>query len=238
MAYETATASIYDLYCGDRTPEVEQWIKYAGPAPARLLEPMCGTAEVAFMLAERGYEVTGVDLSAPMLAVAEARRSEVPAEVSGRVTLIEGDICRVNLPEGHFDFAHVGHGSWNLLTDRALRVNALRAILRSLRPGGRLVLADLFFPFTTSGCSEPRTFKPFRPAPAGLDVEKTSYMERDAQRQVVQIHEELRVNGEVTEHHLTLQVLSPQELKAELAEAGFATVEVLESPSLTAIATA
>lgn len=228
MSYEAETAAIYDLYFGDRTPEVERWVRLAGPAPARLLEPMCGTAEVAFLLAARGYEVTGVDLSQPMLAVAEERRLTVAGEVSERVTLVCGDICRVALPESHFDFAFVGNGSWNLLTDRDLRVSALRAIRRSLRPGGRLVLAALFHPFATSSCTEPRRFKPFRPAPPGMEIEKSSHMERDADRQLVLIHERLTVNGQVSAHHLTLQVLRPEELTAELREAGFALIEIAD----------
>ncbi|MGE5676075.1 MAG: class I SAM-dependent methyltransferase [Mycobacterium leprae] len=228
MSYESETAAIYDLYFGDRTPEVERWAHLAGPAPARLLEPMCGTAEVACLLAERGYEVTGVDLSAPMLCVAEEKRRNLAKEAAERVILICGDICQVALPDSAFDLAYIGNGSWNLLTDRGLRVSALRAIRRSLRPGGRLVLAGLFLPFVASGCAEPRSFRPFRPAPPGIEVEKSSYMERDADRQLVQIHERLTVNGQVSAHHLKIQVLRPEELAAELAEAGFASVEIAD----------
>lgn len=226
MSYEAETAAVYDLFCyPDRGPEVDRWARLAGPPPARLLEPMVGTAEVALLLAARGYTVTGVDLSAPMLTAGEKRRQAAPPDVAERVTLVEGDICTVALPAGSFDLAFVGSGSWNLLTDRDLRVRALTAVRRSLKPGGRLVL-DMFLPLKQTGRTEPRTFQALRPAPGGVSVFKTSFMERNAETQVAHIHETLSVDGHLSEHHLTLQVLLPGELEAECYAAGFAAVSV------------
>lgn len=248
MSYEAEVAALYDLYCWpDRSPEADRWARLAGPAPACVLEPMSGTGEVALLLAEQGYTVWGVELSPHMHALAELRRQAAPPEVAARLRLVEGDISRVALPEACFDLTFVGSGSWNLLTDRALRVRALTAICRSLKPGGRLVL-DLFLPLRTTGTTEPRTFKPVRPHPLGYEVEKSSFMERNAATQVLQIHETISVNGQTFPHDLTLQVLLPEQVEAELMSAGFHAVALYggedlspytaESDSLFVLATA
>src|ERR1043166_6080491 len=47
-------------------------------AGSRALDLCCGTGDVAFALAAQGAKVTGLDFSAPMLAVAEERKSRLP----------------------------------------------------------------------------------------------------------------------------------------------------------------
>lgn len=223
MSYDANTAAIYDLYFGPREPEADLWARLAGPAATHLLEPMIGTGEVAVMLAERGFLVTGVDLSAPMLAVAGERCRAAGPDVAERIRLIEGDMGRIVLPLHYFDLAYVSHGSWHLLAEYRMRVDALRAVRRSLRPGGKLAM-ELFPPVKASGRSEPRSFRPFRPAPEGLDVVKTSSMERDDLEQVLRIHEVLCVNGQESENYLILQLLTPAQIEAECRKAGFGSV--------------
>ena len=229
MPYCAETAAIYDLYFPpDRSPEADLWTRLAGPAATHLLEPMIGTGEVAALLAARGFAVTGVDLAAPMLALAEERRQAAGPEVAGRISLIEGDISRVALSPGRFDLAYVSHGSWHLLAERRMRMDGLRAIRRALRPGGKLAM-ELFPPLKSGGRSEPREFRPFRPAPPGLDVVKTSAVERDVDQQVMRIHEALAVNGRTTECCLVLQLLTPEQIRSELKKAGFRQVALYGS---------
>src|SRR5438270_6791574 len=56
------------LFAADR-PFVEEHC----PRPGRLLDLGCGTGRLLVALAQRGYEVLGVDLSWEMLAVASAK---------------------------------------------------------------------------------------------------------------------------------------------------------------------
>ncbi|MFZ5828269.1 MAG: class I SAM-dependent methyltransferase [Bacillota bacterium] len=233
MAYEEQIARIYDLYFPpDRSPEADLWARLAGKGSKRLLEPMIGTAEVACLLARRGYRVTGVDLSGPMLTEARRRLASLHPPVAARIDLIEGNICTAPLPEASFDLAYVGNGSWHLLTDRALRVAALRSVCRSLRPGGQLAL-DLFRPLTASGRSEPRTFAPLRPAPDGVTVAKTSQVERDHLTQRMQIEEQITVGDESFDHRLDLQLLTPEQVREELSEAGFTGIALYGDAELT-----
>jgi SAM-dependent methyltransferase len=66
-------ARVYDCYYPDRTSEVQFWDALAAQHGPRVLDLMCGTAEVSLELARRGYRVLGVDLSPAMLSVAAQR---------------------------------------------------------------------------------------------------------------------------------------------------------------------
>ena len=124
--------------------DVEFYRRLAREMGDPVLEVGCGTGRVAIALAEDGHEVVGVDLSAPMLRVAETRRRALPADVAGRLSFEQGDMETLALnrdfpliitPSRVFQF---------MLTTAAQRA-ALGALRAHLRPGGRLVL-DLFDP--------------------------------------------------------------------------------------------
>lgn len=76
-------ASSYDAFTMD--VGYPHWCDYIEGHFARLKRPVktvldlcCGTGSLTWELADRGYEVTGVDLSADMLAVAEEKCRELP----------------------------------------------------------------------------------------------------------------------------------------------------------------
>jgi SAM-dependent methyltransferase len=109
-----------------------------------ILDVGCGTGRVAVALASDGHDVVGVDLSAPMLRLAGARRAALPADVATRVSFSQADMLSLDLgrvfalivaPSRVFQFA--------LTTDAQRQV--LAALRSHLRPDGRLVL-DLFDP--------------------------------------------------------------------------------------------
>ncbi len=59
-----------------------------------LLEVGAGTGHFSYWLAEQGWQVTGLDLSAPMLAQARAR---------GSIPLVQGDAVALPFPDRSFD---------------------------------------------------------------------------------------------------------------------------------------
>ncbi len=101
--------------------------------PARVLDVACGYGRHAFELARRGYEVVGVDLSAPMLR--EARRLG-----RGRKNprFLRGDMRALDF-RGEFDAAYSMFTSFGYFS-HAQNVGALRQIVRAVRPGGRVLL--------------------------------------------------------------------------------------------------
>ncbi len=61
-----------------------------GPPPVRIIDLGCGQGTQAVRLARRGYEVTGVDASAELLARFERDLAAEPAEVRARVRVERG----------------------------------------------------------------------------------------------------------------------------------------------------
>jgi SAM-dependent methyltransferase len=70
-------------------------------ADRTVLEIACGTGRFSVMLAERGADVVGLDISAPMLG--EGRRKAERARVTDAVEFMRGDAARLPFPDGHFD---------------------------------------------------------------------------------------------------------------------------------------
>ena len=72
-AYD-AFAALYDQrwghLAGKLLPDIEECVLCHIPKGARLLDLCCGTGNLAALLSERGYAVTGVDGSKEMLAFA------------------------------------------------------------------------------------------------------------------------------------------------------------------------
>jgi len=111
----------------------------------RILDVGCGTGLLTVEIARRIQrgEVIGVDASRPMIDVARRKRGT--------------DVCRFELAVGEdlpyendsfdavtsaFFFHHVG---WEV------KVRCAREILRVLRPGGRVIIADIDRPWTWFG---------------------------------------------------------------------------------------
>jgi ubiquinone/menaquinone biosynthesis C-methylase UbiE len=73
-----------------------------GPVEGRdVLEIACGTGRFSVMLAERGANVVGLDVSGPMLTQGRAKATRTT--LSGRLDFMRGDAGRLPFPDDHFD---------------------------------------------------------------------------------------------------------------------------------------
>ena len=112
----------------------------AAAAPgARALDLCCGTGDIAFDLARRGAETTGLDFSEKMLEVAENRKQKQKTEITKQnPKFIQGDAQQIPFPDNSFDIVTVGYGLRNL----AGWERGLDEMFRVARPGARLIVLD------------------------------------------------------------------------------------------------
>lgn len=142
-----AYARYYDLLYSDKDYSAEaEYVaarirKYA-PRARSVLELGCGTGAHAEALARLGFEVTGVDLSAKMVARANERRSNLPAELARCISFSEGDL-RLLRSGREFDVAISLFHVMSYQTDNSDLLAALETADAHLRPGG-LFLFDFW----------------------------------------------------------------------------------------------
>lgn len=100
-------AYVYDQLMEDM-PYLD-WVSFAkqvwdhsGNNPKTIVDLGCGTGNITIPLAEKGYAVTGIDLSEDMLAVAhdklEQRRKSSPQLREAQVRLVQQDMTKWEMP--------------------------------------------------------------------------------------------------------------------------------------------
>ncbi len=105
--------------------------------PGPLIDLGCGAGRLSILFARKGFEVTAVDLSRPMLAkVAEKAGAEGLS-----VGTVRANLCRLDaFPAGHFAFALMMFSTLGMIRGRPARRKALAGAARLLRPDGLLAL--------------------------------------------------------------------------------------------------
>ncbi|MHC4505833.1 MAG: class I SAM-dependent DNA methyltransferase [Planctomycetota bacterium] len=222
-AYASAYDALYeDKNYADECELLVQLFKRYGEFPIRrVLDLGCGTGNHAIPLAERGFEVTGVDRSPEMIAAARAK-------VGGRslpLSLHEADIRRADVGRdfdaGLMMFAVLGYQSENADVRSALTVARSH-----LREGGLLVLDVWYGPAVLAQ----------RPGERVKVVETTDGKilraasgELDTRRHLCTVRFQLwhlrgsTLVAETTEEH-RMRFFFPQELDLFLEVSGFETL--------------
>ena len=109
----------------------EQILTKENVSPRTAVDLACGTGSVALLLAEKGMQVTAVDMSEEMLCVAsqKAQEQDLP------VTFVCQPLQELRLPRG-VDLAVCALDSLDYITDPADCQEAIRRIFHVLNPGG------------------------------------------------------------------------------------------------------
>ncbi len=100
-------------------------------APGRALDAACGTGRHTSYLAERGFDVSGIDASPEMLAIARAKVPRTKFEI--------GDVARLAFGASTFDFVVCA-----LALDHVSNLaGVIGEFARVTRAGGRIVISTL-----------------------------------------------------------------------------------------------
>lgn len=135
MGRETAARRFGRLVMGADVDRVYRAMDAIGAMPdgSAILDVPCGSGIAMRRLqSDQHVRYVGLDISAPMLAVARRR---IPAAHRDRVSIVEGSIEELPFDEGEFDLCVCFNGL-HCVPDPAVAVGE---IARCLRPGGRLI---------------------------------------------------------------------------------------------------
>jgi SAM-dependent methyltransferase len=124
-----------------RSPPNDVLLRFAAEELARIGEGRvvdvgCGAGRNAVPLADLGWDVTGLDLSWPMLEAAALRARE---ETAARLHLVLAPMEPLPLRDASADLI-VAHGIWNLAPSAAVFRAAVSEAARVSRPGAALFL--------------------------------------------------------------------------------------------------
>ena len=113
------------------------WVKYLEDLfcrykvkPKTILDVACGTGNVSEVLADRGYEVTGVDVSPGMIEVAKTK--------SGKVDYYAQGIAQINLSK-QYDTAVSLFDSLNYVTDKEELAAGMKKVAEHVATGGLFI---------------------------------------------------------------------------------------------------
>jgi len=149
------SVSVYDPvpdigYLYDHVPLYEArqdaafYLEEARRSPGEVLEIGCGTGRVLLPIARAGVRITGLDASRQMLERLRQRLAAEPAEVRGRVTVVEADATAFDLGRT-FPLITAPFRVFQHMVTVDSQMALLKAVAKHLAPGGRFIF-DLFNP--------------------------------------------------------------------------------------------
>ncbi|WP_176720491.1 class I SAM-dependent DNA methyltransferase [Desulfuribacillus stibiiarsenatis] len=95
----------------------------------------CGTGTLSILLAEKGFEIWGIDISEDMLAIAQEKLGKLSLPVQRRVRFLQQDMVELKLPVS-FDVVFAFCDSLNYVVDEGELSQAFANINNALAPNG------------------------------------------------------------------------------------------------------
>ena len=217
-----SSADLYDLiHLEPWKGEVEFYTRQATECGPRVLELACGTGRVTLPLAERGLQMTGLDISEEMLT--RARVKSVAAGVN--IRWVQGDMRAFALG-AEFDLIFIPINSLCHLLTRADAEACLRCVRQHLAPRGRFVI-DVFNPDLKILARHPQHWYPVNtyPLPNGGHMHLSEQTQYDRATQINHIVWRFEFSDAPTQDRaLAMRQYFPQELDMLLAYNGLAVL--------------
>lgn len=183
------------------------------PPGSRILDLCCGHGRHAIPLAQRGYQVTGQDLSAPFLQ----RAREMAEAGSLNMRWVQSDMRTIPF-ENEFDAIINIFTSFGYFEHEEEDQQVLQQVHKALKPGGLFLLETIY---------QPRVVRSF--SPYGIIRYDDGLIVLEERRlDLLRSRNEIRVtilypDGRRTEYRQSIRIYTLTELVRMLAEAGLKT---------------
>lgn len=130
--YGSLCTEMYEIL-HEKAPEDELdfYISYAKKG-GKILEALCGSGRFLIPFMERGYDISGIDVSGEMLSKLKQKAPDAK--------VVQADILEYSF-EGRFDYIFISSGSVSLFTDISQCKKILRKLKEMLSPEGLFVFA-------------------------------------------------------------------------------------------------
>lgn len=193
--------------------EMISWLKLE--SGTKVLDLCCGMGRHSLSLAEKGYEVTGMDLSDVLLD--EAKQ----ADGSENVNWVQGDMRELPFADEEFGAVVNLFTSFGYFKEDAEHVRVLKEIRRVLRPGGRFIIDFMNPPHVK------RHLKPYSEREEdGLKIEERRTIEDGFVKKHITIIPQSEDGGEVREYDERVKLYTLETFTKMLEKAGLELDEV------------
>ncbi|MDD2804991.1 MAG: class I SAM-dependent methyltransferase [Elusimicrobiales bacterium] len=210
----------YDAFNDPESGDLEFYLSEARRARGAVLELACGTGRLAIPFSKAGVDITGLDLAAPMLALARKKA----AAAGQKINFIRGDARNFRLAR-KFKLIFIAFNSMQHLGRRQDLEGLFASVRRHLAPGGRFLL-DVFNPdprYLTRDQEEllPVAYYNDPSGPGKVLVNEQYSYDKAAQTSRIVWHFRRERDGRTVKKRVNLRCFFPEELLALLHYNGF-----------------
>lgn len=224
-------AETTDYFFPDREDEIEFWYELAKEYGEKVLHVMCGTGEITAGLAQKGLDMTGLDLTNSMIYQAENRLEE---KGLNDVDIKEGDARYFNLGK-QFDFIFISNSDFHHFTEREEIDSFLAKAYAHLKKSGGLALELLDIPEEFK--NKERKLLPERAPPRDMTLWKIHNSSFHPENNILEIKEEINIERDddikKSEYDIQLKLFSKDMMENILEDSGFYDIEFKEGTDVT-----
>lgn len=187
---------------------------------ARILDLACGAGRHSFFLALKGFEVTGIDLSAKSIREAKKHCQTHHRDVFGKTLHFQEGDMRVAVKKNYFDVILNLFTSFGYFEDEKDDERVLKAVHAGLKPNGIFVLDFMNVKKAISGLCKKEIV-----STGGLTFE----VSRSFQNNI--LCKKIRVKGKTYEERV--KALTREDFEALFFKAGLCVIEIFGDYELT-----
>lgn len=196
-------------------------LSHQGVRPRTMLDVCCGTGTMCELLTEEGFQLSGFDVSAPMIA--EARRKAARKRLDVRYEVADAATFEM---EETYDAAFSFFDSLNYITDPAKLSAAIKQVAKHLEPGGSFI-----FDLNTAYAFEANLFNQQQLS----GKKRLRYQWRgdwNPGTRLIHVYMKFWKDGEEFEEIHVQRAYSDEEIRSMLTDAGFGLIRAFHSYSL------
>ena len=221
-------ARFYDLLYADKpyqkeTAYIRQLFDQYGKGISRILDAGCGTGLHAVEFVESGYKVTGLDQSADMIRLAQARKAELSPADQNMVEFVKSSFQSYRSPKPVDAVTALFH-VMSYQTTGKLLVQAIQSAASNLEKGGLFVFD---FWHTPGVLAEPPTRRTRTVSDGVISAKRSSVPSHDLENSLVKVDFILEIRDKATEcvelieeSHLMRHFII-EDLESALEQGGF-----------------